>query len=165
MRTLGRLRPGRFLLPIVGGGSGGSRLLSLPSSHRLLDYDIVLDVELVVHVHNVDLYRAITFAAGLLLPGLLVTFLARRDDPLNLEVLLLCGVVAFAAATALTLGRRLLMLLLRTVSLLMGIDTTCVPADLACATLRFRWCRISVVHCLDLRREVAAIFIRALCRS
>ena len=53
MRALGPLRPTLLLSVLLGGVS--TCLLG----SWLLDYDVVLYVELVVHVHNVDLYRAI----------------------------------------------------------------------------------------------------------
>lgn len=66
----------------------------LPGSLRLLDYDVVLDIELIVHIHDIDLY---SLAIHILLSMLSISVVCATGmpaiivgghNPLNMEKLL-----------------------------------------------------------------------------
>ena len=66
----------------------------MPSSLRLLDYDVVLDVELIVHIHDIEL-ESLAINVFLSILSISVVWTTRmpaiiigRNNPLNMEELL-----------------------------------------------------------------------------
>ena len=83
-------------------GARPSRGLTLSRPHRLLNYDVVLNVELVMNIHYVNLHtlpiRPLLGPWRMLLlrgAGLASIFHVCGDDPLHMEVLLVAGSILF----------------------------------------------------------------------